>query len=172
MKTLHTGFTLIELMIVVAIIAILAAIALPAYSDYTIRSKVSEGIMQAISVKSSVSDAYFSNSMDGVEAFALVYNKTSIAERSSKYVQEITVDDKTGVVTVTFSKTAGNPVNGKTLAWTPYHNGQELWNDTKVALANVDWVCVSATSKIAESRGFAGFKKGTLPAKYAPTECR
>ncbi|MBR2250820.1 MAG: prepilin-type N-terminal cleavage/methylation domain-containing protein, partial [Neisseriaceae bacterium] len=60
MKTLHTGFTLIELMIVVAIIAILAAIALPAYSDYTIRSKVSEGILQAASLKSSVSDAYFS----------------------------------------------------------------------------------------------------------------
>ena len=172
MKTLHTGFTLIELMIVVAIIAILAAIALPAYSNYTIRSKVSEGVVLATALKSSVSDAYFSNSMDGVEAFANAYNTASIGERSSKYVTEAKVDKATGIVTITFSKTAGSPVSGTTLAWTPYHNGKELWNDTKGALANVDWACVSATSKTADARGFAGFKKGTLPSKYAPTECR
>ena len=172
MKTLHTGFTLIELMIVVAIIAILAAIALPAYSDYTIRSKVSEGLVQATSLKASVSDAYFSNSMDGVKAYAEAYNATPIGERSSKYVADTKVEENTGIVIVTFSKAAGNPVNGKTLAWTPYHNGKELWNDTKGALANVDWACVSASSKTASSRGFAGFRPGTLPAKYAPTECR
>ena len=171
MKTLNKGFTLIELMIVVAIIAILAAIALPAYSSYTIRAKVSEGLVQATSLKSGVSEAYFTNSMDGVQVFADTQNGSS-AKNTSKYIASTHVDGLTGIVTITFSKSAGAPVDGKTLVWTPYHNGKELWNDTKETIANVDWVCTSATQKTATLRGFSGFGKGTLPAKYAPTECR
>ena len=66
MKAVQKGFTLIELMIVVAIIGILAAIAIPAYQDYTVRSKVTEGLNLAASAKVAVADGFQSNDMNGV----------------------------------------------------------------------------------------------------------
>jgi len=74
MKRLQQGFTLIELMIVVAIIGILAAIALPAYQDYTVRAKVSEGIIAASSAKATVSEAFQTDSMTGVASAATAWN--------------------------------------------------------------------------------------------------
>ena len=65
---MQKGFTLIELMIVVAIIGILAAIALPAYQDYTVRTKVSEGLVLAGSAKVALAEAYQANDMDGITA--------------------------------------------------------------------------------------------------------
>ncbi|MES1195948.1 MAG: prepilin-type N-terminal cleavage/methylation domain-containing protein, partial [Steroidobacter sp.] len=70
MKQVQKGFTLIELMIVVAIIGILAAIAIPAYQDYTVRSKVTEGLTLADSAKIAVSEGYQANDIAGVGAAA------------------------------------------------------------------------------------------------------
>src|SRR5271169_4072388 len=99
MKTLQKGFTLIELMIVVAIIGILAAIALPAYQDYTVRAKVSEGLVQAEAAKIAVAENYQSTGTVTAAALGAGYTFPAIG---TKYVTTIAVG-AAGGVTVTFS---------------------------------------------------------------------
>ena len=88
LKKVQQGFTLIELMIVVAIIGILAAIAIPAYQDYTIRAKVTEGIGLADAAKTAVAEAFQSGDMAGVTALATGWVPTNFA---SKYVTSVVV---------------------------------------------------------------------------------
>src|SRR6186997_616900 len=112
MKAIQKGFTLIELMIVVAIIGILAAIAIPAYQDYTIRAQVTEGLNLAGAVKAGVAESYAqrgvwpaNNTEAGLDATA-----TNI---SGKYVDGISVTN--GVITITYGKQSNNSINGSTL---------------------------------------------------------
>src|SRR4026209_263454 len=99
MKSVQKGFTLIELMIVVAIIGILAAIAIPAYQDYTVRSKVTEGLNLASSAKVSVAEGFQSNDMNGVNAGAASWNQNFTA---TKYVSNVGINPSTGVITITY----------------------------------------------------------------------
>jgi type IV pilus assembly protein PilA len=170
MKSVQKGFTLIELMIVVAIIGILAAIAIPAYQDYTIRSKVTEGLNLASSAKVSVAEGFQSNDIAGVAAAATAWNNPNFTP--TKYVQDININGATGVIRVTYA--AATPqINGRTLRLSPF-----IRNAAGAAQAlatnlqgNIDWACTSVSTQTAAANGMAAVA-GTLQAKYAPTECK
>jgi type IV pilus assembly protein PilA len=147
MKKTQQGFTLIELMIVVAIIGILAAIAIPAYQDYTIRSQVSEGLSLADGAKTAVAE-FYSNRGDfpTTNASAGLATSTSI---TGNYVSE--VDAANGTIIVSFSKTAPQKANQKI-------DGAELLVSPITNAGSVSWVCKA--------------NNAALAAKYLPSSCR
>ena len=171
---MQKGFTLIELMIVVAIIGILAAVALPAYQDYTVRAKVSEAVIAASSAKSMMSEAFQTDGITGLTAAAVSYNIIPQAEKQSKYVVNITIlEEAPWTITVAIAATAGNgmptSLNGQTLTFSP--NVQKAI-PAATSKGAIDWACGSVTTATATARSLANVATGTLPAKYAPSECR
>jgi type IV pilus assembly protein PilA len=167
----HKGFTLIELMIVVATIGILAAMALPSFQDYTTRTKITEMLMASSLVKVAVTEAFHTGGMNGVTHLATEYNARPVTDKQSKVVANIQIDTTLGVVTVTSAGAAsGLPANaqGRTLVFTPNVRGVPITPGVTGAL---DWACASTTNATASNRGLST-ELGTLPAKYAPAECR
>jgi len=144
------GFTLIELMIVVAIIGILAAIAIPQYQNYVIRSQVSEGLSLAGGQKTAVEE-YYSNrgTLPTTNTQAGLPNKKSI---TGKYVSQVNISKK-GVIKAKFASTgkqkANNALKGKVLALSPYTN----------STSTLKWSCSPSAGT-------------TIKPKYLPTNCR
>ena len=163
-KSIQKGFTLIELMIVVAIIGILAAIAIPAYQDYTIRAQVTEGLNLMSDMKAGVAEWY---AQEGSWPSSLVQLGISggASSKSGKYVQSI--DMTTGTLIATFGVQANSNITGKTLALQPKTSPN----------GDVIWVCGTreAPSGAGDpSSGASDSASGatSLLAKYLPANCR
>ena len=136
-RTLQQGFTLIELMIVVAIIGILAAIALPAYQDYTIRTQVSEGQTLMAGAKTAVTEFWSDKGrFPGSNASAGVSSATSIV---GSYVTQVAVGDN-GVITATYGKKANQKIHDGTCSIIPTDAGGSVtWAGTCDSTVQAKW---------------------------------
>jgi len=160
-RSLQQGFTLIELMIVVAIIGILAAVALPAYQDYTKRAKMSEVVLAASACRTTVTEVYQSNSAGSLPTANNWGCESSTA--SSKYVAKIETDGAGGVAVTTqgFGDTA---IDAKTVSLVPTDNTGAA---TPTAGSTVPrWICGN-TAAIGSSTVTT-----TVPSKFLPGSCR
>jgi type IV pilus assembly protein PilA len=163
-KAMQKGFTLIELMIVVAIIGILAAIAIPAYQDYTIRSQVTEGLNLAADLKAAVAESFAQNGVWPVDNDSIGLTQV----KSGKYVSAVDIDN--GTINITYGIQANANIEGDVLSLKP------------LVSANLDVIWVCGTREIPSgaseaTTGDSGSDATTLTAaankaKYVPANCR
>lgn len=170
MKKMQQGFTLIELMIVVAIIGILAAIAIPAYQDYTIRAQVSEGMSLAAAAKTAVSESFLNTG--AAPANRTVAGMTANAgDTSGKYVSS--VDVANGTIIITYGNEANAQISNQTLGLTPYETGDlsVVWKCGAAGVPN-GTALMGTDGALNPAVQNNGTLAGTTYTQYLPSACR
>jgi type IV pilus assembly protein PilA len=164
MTKLQKGFTLIELMIVVAIIGILAAIAIPAYQDYTIRAQVTEGMNLAAAAKAAVAETFLNRGKAPLNRTAAGMSANA-TDTVGKYVTKVAVTN--GTITITYGKEANQAINNATLNLVPFISADN----------SVSWKCggsanptTTVMTGVTDQTG--GDLAGPTMVKYLPAACR
>ena len=175
------GFTLIEVMMVVAIVGVLASIALPAYNDYIIRTRIMEGVGLVGPAK--VEIVIGASTQRGLALIADQWNAQGNhngTAPTTKYVDAITINNASGMITIDYNATSiGIAAGADQLTLTPsVMTGTGTIVPLGVALTTgsvnqIDWACASSSNNLATSRGLSVvLAANPLPAKFAPSECR
>jgi type IV pilus assembly protein PilA len=157
MKRIQRGFTLIELMIVVAIIGILASVALPAYQDYTRKARISEGILAASACRTNITEVVQSTSSGGTLPTTWGCEISAASGNQTKYVQTVVVSGA-GQVTVTVQNIGGTATGNITLTPSSSSTAMTALTTTSGGSNIAGWRC--------------GGTGTTLPAKYLPGSCK